>query len=89
MRPEVISNILGCNVQQDIEELEITGTEARVCMMIAQRQKLGLAKYKISVEDNPLTLRQWHQHHLEELLDAAVYTQRIIEQMDKDCDDGK
>lgn len=58
-------------------------------MMIAQRQKLGLAKYKTSVEDNPLTLRQWLQHALEESLDMAIYIQRAIEQLDQQQDDGK
>lgn len=89
MRPEVISNILGCNVQQDIEELEITGTEARVCLMIAQRQKLGIKKYGTTVEGNPLSLRQWLQHALEESLDMAIYIQRAIEQLDQQQDDGK
>lgn len=89
MRPKVISNILGCNVQQDIEELEVTGTEARVCLMIAQRQKLGIQKYGTTVEGNPLSLRQWLQHALEESLDMAIYIQRVIEQLDQQQDDGK
>jgi hypothetical protein len=66
-----------------------TGTEARVIEMIASRQRLGIAKYGQMVENNPLPLRQWLQHQLEELLDAAVYCQRAIEQMDKASDDGK
>jgi len=41
------------------------------------------------VQDNPLTLRQWHQNHLEELLDAAIYVKRIIEEIDKNADDFK
>lgn len=89
MRPEVINNILGSNIQQDIEELEVTGTEARVCLMIAQRQKLGIQKYGTTVEGNPLSLRQWLQHALEESLDMAIYIQRCIEQLDKQQDDLK
>lgn len=69
--------------------MNATGTEARVVAMIAERQRLGIAKYGTTVEDNPLSLRDWLQHQLEELLDAAVYCQRAIEEIDKKSDDGK
>ena len=59
-----------------------TGTEAKVCALIAQRQALGIAKYRTTVADNPLALREWLQHQLEELLDAAVYVQRAIDELD-------
>ena len=59
-----------------------TGTEARLCELIAQRQAMGIAKYGQTVADNPLSLRAWLQHQLEELLDAAVYCQRAIEEID-------
>ena len=67
----------------------VTGTEARVCEMIAARQRLGVAKYGMTVAGNPLELRAWLQHQLEELLDAAIYCQRAIEEMDKQRDDLK
>ncbi len=60
-----------------------TGTEARVCDMIAARQRLGIAKYGTTVADNPLNLREWLQHALEECLDQAVYLMRAIEEIDK------
>lgn len=69
--------------------MSATGTEARLIAMIAERQKLGIAKYGTTVADNPLSLRDWLQHQLEELLDAAVYCQRAIEEIDKRSDDGK
>ena len=59
-----------------------TGTEAKVCELIAKRQQLGIAKYGTTVAQNPLTLRQWLQHGLEEALDLAVYLQRSIEELD-------
>lgn len=89
MRPEVIANILGCQVEEEESDFTVSGTEARVCLMVAQRQKLGLAKYKTTVEDNPLTLRQWLQHALEESLDMSVYIMRCIEEIDQQQDDGK
>lgn len=61
----------------------VTGTEARVCADIAERQALGIRKYGTTVEDNPLTLRQWLQHAYEETLDQAVYLKRAIEELDK------
>ena len=69
--------------------MSATGTEARVCEMIAARQKFGLNKYGTSVEANPLTLRQWAQHALEEALDFSIYLQRIIDELDRSEDDHK
>ncbi len=36
-----------------------------------------------------LEMIDWHQHRLEELLDCAVYTMRIIWQLKAEMDDGK
>lgn len=60
-----------------------TGTEAEVCKDIAERQQRGIANYNTTVRDNPLALRQWLVHHYEELLDAAIYAKRAIEEIDK------
>jgi hypothetical protein len=59
------------------------GTEAKVCTLIAQRQALGVKKYGMTVENNPLTHKEWLQHALEEALDLAVYLQRAIEELEK------
>lgn len=59
-----------------------TGTEAKVCALISRRQALGIAKYGTTVANNPLALREWLQHQLEELLDAAVYVQRAIDELE-------
>lgn len=67
----------------------VTGTEARVCEMIAARQRLGIAKYGTTAAGNPLVLRQWLQHAMEEALDQAIYLARSIEELDKQSDDGK
>ncbi|MBK7363097.1 MAG: hypothetical protein IPJ01_12475 [Micavibrio sp.] len=58
------------------------GTEAAVCQLIARRQQLGIAKYGQTVANNPLELRAWLQHALEEALDLAVYLQRAIDEID-------
>ena len=59
-----------------------TGTEAKVCELIAKRQQLGIAKYGTTVAQNPLPLRQWLVHQQEELADALVYCTRAIEELD-------
>jgi len=69
--------------------LTATGIEARVCEIIAIRQQLGVKKYGCTVAQNPLPLRDWHVHHLEELLDAAIYVAKIIAEIDKREDDLK
>jgi hypothetical protein len=61
----------------------VEGTELRVCQDIAARQQLGKAKYGTTVENNPITLRQWLQHAYEETLDQTVYLRRAIEEIDK------
>jgi len=59
------------------------GTEARVCQDIAKRQQVGLKKYGVSIEQNQLNLKEWMQHQYEELLDAAIYCKRAIEELEK------
>ena len=59
-----------------------TGVEAEVCDLIADRQRNGITKYGMSVADNPLALRDWLQHALEEVLDQAVYLKRAINEID-------
>lgn len=59
-----------------------TGVEAEVCDLIADRQRKGIAKYGMTVADNPLALRDWLQHALEEVLDQAVYLKRAINELE-------
>lgn len=59
-----------------------TGIEAQVCADIARRQALGIAKYGTTVAENPLTLKQWLQHALEETLDQAIYLKRAIAELE-------
>lgn len=61
-----------------------TGTEGRLCQMIASRQRLGLKKYGVSIAENPLPLREWLMHALTEGLDQCAYLLRVIEKIDRD-----
>jgi hypothetical protein len=59
-----------------------SGIEAAVCADIADRQQKGIAKYGVTVAENPLQLREWLQHAYEETLDKAIYLKRAIEEVD-------
>jgi len=51
--------------------------------LLLQRSVVGLQKYGVTVNDNPLSRRQWLQHALEEALDLANYLQKLIQEEDK------
>ena len=57
------------------------GVEARICSEIAARAKMGLAKYGVTVAENPLSLLQWIQHAKEEALDQAIYLERMADEV--------
>jgi len=59
-----------------------SGIEAAVCRDIADRQQKGIAKYGVTVAENPLELREWLQHAYEETLDKAIYLKRAIAEME-------
>ena len=60
----------------------VSGVEAKVCADVAARQRLGIAKYGMTVSDNPLSTREWLQHAYEEALDMAVYLKRAMDEID-------
>ena len=70
-------------MENDTILLSVVGTEREICNDISRRQLLGRKKYGTTVAENPLTLKQWLQHQYEELLDAAVYTKRAIQEIEK------
>ena len=61
----------------------IEGTEKLVCQDIEARHQLGLKKYGTSVENNPLSLREWLEHAYQECLDQAIYLKRAMQELDK------
>ena len=58
-------------------------TEQEVIKDILERQKLGVSKYGTTLANNPIDLRSWLVHQYQELLDAALYCKRAIQEMDK------
>ena len=61
----------------------ITGIEALVCADIAERQARGIAKYGMTVAENPLDLQEWLVHAYQEALDTAIYLKRAIVEIDR------
>lgn len=57
---------------------QASGIESLVCADIAKRQQVGIAKYGVTVAENPLAHAEWLQHAYEECLDMAVYLKRAM-----------
>lgn len=68
---------------------ELPDTETRVIEEIKKRQQLGINKYGQTVAQNPLGLYQWLKHFQEEILDAAVYVTRAMQEMEGQVDRSK
>jgi len=60
----------------------ICETNDRVIADLRRRSAVGIAKYGVTVFDNPLALRAWMNHAYEECLDQAVYLRRAIDELD-------
>lgn len=52
--------------------------EELVVDLIRSRAEVGLEKYGVGMDRDDWELDKWQENHLEELLDAAVYTQKSI-----------
>jgi len=55
--------------------------EDRVIAKIQARAELGRQKYGKTMERKDLTFRQWVTHLQEELLDAAIYAEKLIDEI--------
>ena len=59
----------------------MTGIEKEVCEDIEKRQQMGIKKYGVTVQDNPLSLKEWLNHAYEEALDLAIYLKRAQKEL--------
>ena len=57
--------------------------EDEVCKKILMRAEIGKAKYGVTMERTDLDIVGWLTHLQEELMDAAVYVERLIEDYKK------
>lgn len=56
--------------------------EEQVCAKILERAKVGKRKYGVTMERGDLNLHDWLTHLQEELMDAAVYVERLMEDVE-------
>lgn len=56
--------------------------EEKVIEKLRARAATGVAKYGTTMERDDLTNAEWLQHLQEELLDAAVYVQKLLTLID-------
>lgn len=56
----------------------MSGVEESVIARIRQRAETGAVKYGVTMERTDLTRVQWMRHAQDELLDAAVYLEKLI-----------
>ena len=54
--------------------------EDSVCKKILKRAEIGKSKYGTTMERNDLTFKQWMVHLQEELMDAIVYIEKVIDE---------
>ena len=55
--------------------------EDEVCKKIQDRSNVGKEKYGVTMETADLTTEEWLTHLQEELMDAAVYVQKLLERI--------
>lgn len=53
--------------------------EKAVCEKITTRAEFGRKKYGVTMERTDLSKLQWLQHAQDEMMDAAIYLQKLIE----------
>lgn len=52
--------------------------ETKVCSKILHRSSIGKEKYGVTMEDEKLSIRAWLTHLQEELMDAAIYVEKLL-----------
>ena len=53
--------------------------EDSVCKKILSRAEIGKKKYGVTMERNDLSFIEWMTHLQEELMDAIVYIEKVID----------
>ena len=52
--------------------------EDEVCKKIQARSDVGKEKYGVTMEEEILSIREWLNHLQQELMDAAVYVEKLL-----------
>ena len=62
---------------------EQKSTTESIVDMIRSRAEVGLEKYGVTVDRTDLSIDEWIQHAIEEMLDGAQYLYRIKQELSK------
>lgn len=60
----------------------MSNIEDSVCRKIQSRSEIGFNKYGITMERKDLSNIEWLKHLQEELMDASVYIEKIIQNLE-------
>lgn len=61
----------------------MTRIEDRVCEKIQERAEVGLKKYGVGMTREDFSFLKWLIYLQEELMDAIVYIERVMEDLEK------
>lgn len=67
----------------DCPDRQSNEIEERVIAKIRQRRDAGRRKYGTTMERNDLSFAQWLQHLQEELMDAAIYAEKLLRELEQ------
>tara|TARA_R100001198_G_C5237945_1_gene215545 strand:- start:2497 stop:2679 length:183 start_codon:yes stop_codon:yes gene_type:complete len=56
----------------------LSAIEDAVCEKIKARSDIGKKKYGVTMEEEVLSIREWMNHLQQELMDAAVYLEKLL-----------
>jgi hypothetical protein len=65
------------NITHDFENLQ-SDTYKEVITDLISREKMGRAKYGVTVDKANLSEQEWLNHAYEEALDFAIYLKRLM-----------
>ena len=71
--------------QKDISTNKINMDEnvENVVSQLREREQRGLSKYGVNTERTDLSTLEWLQHLQEELMDGAVYVEKLKKELEK------
>lgn len=61
----------------------MTRIEDRVCEKIQERAEVGLKKYGVGMTREDFSFLKWLIYLQEELMDAIIYIERVMEDLEK------
>ena len=57
----------------------MSAIEDKVCIKILKRAEFGAKKYGVTMQDEVLSTLEWLNHLQQELMDGAVYVEKLIQ----------